>query len=70
MRRAKGNHECGQKHSNVDVVGFKGVIRRAVAESGEKMDALKAGLGDRDRRLLAEEDNQGLETAYHRSQRL
>ena len=63
MRRPEGDHKRGEEYAHVDVVWRQRLRRRAVAESGEHVDALEASLGHGDDRLLAKEDHQAFETA-------
>ena len=58
MARAEGNHECSEKHANIDFVRMQPRNRRIfVKEDAEKVDALEALPGNSDNRLLAEKYN-------------
>ena len=61
--RAVNDHVGREEDPDVDLVRRKRPGRGSVAEGAQQMEPLQAGLGDRDHRLLAEVEHEGVEAA-------
>ena len=58
------DHVRREEHLDVDVVWGQRTRRGAMAEGAEQVEALQAGLGDGNHRLLTKEDHQRLEAVH------